>query len=252
MDLVESKHAAIRKVLNTLRKALGTSEHPPGSNHNFITVWYNQHVAQIGDGAWCQMTDTWSVWSSGFKELLTGTAWTVQAALNAQKGLNGSTWHTGTKGMKKGDQVYYDWSGGKSISGIDHTGTVEKINSDHTFYTLEGNCSDALRRVKRDGKFVVGYVRHDWSKVVKPPEHHDPKPVHHEPTPVHHEPPPVHHEPAPIHHEPAPTEPPKDLPPKEIIKGLQRLFGIEVDGVWGDQTDRVVMLFRTSHRTNKA
>jgi hypothetical protein len=235
-----NQHDAVLAVLNKLRSKLGTGEDPPGSNHNFITEWYNEHVAKIGNGAWCQMTDTWSVWEAhlGFKVLLKGEAYTVYAVENAQKHLNGSSWHFGTKGMKAGDQVYYDWTGAKgpsAVSKIDHTGTVEKINGDGTFYALEGNMGDHLVRVKRDAKFVVGYVRHDWSLVVdKTPEHHAPvKETAPKPGPK-------------------PAKPIHSVPttPQSRIKDIQRAVGMTgtaVDGKWGRATDHAVLSFRKNH-----
>jgi hypothetical protein len=156
----------ITKVLDKLRGSLGTGESPPGSNHNFITVWYNANVDKIGDGPWCEETNTWAMWSGGVKSLKVGRAYTVYACEDAVKGANGSSWHWGTAGMRAGDQVYYDWAGGKgNVKTVDHTGTVEKIVGDGTFYVLEGNTSNMLKRMHRDGKYVVGYVRFNWAKL---------------------------------------------------------------------------------------
>jgi hypothetical protein len=160
----EAQH--ITAVLNVLRGKLGLGESPPGSNYNEIVKWYNKNVDPIGNGAWCEMTDTWAMWTGGAKELKKGRAYTVWACQDAQKGVNGSSWHWGTKGMKAGDQVYYDWAGKKKdVGAVDHTGTVEKINGDGTFYALEGNTSDKLLRKHRDGTYVVGYVRFAWSRL---------------------------------------------------------------------------------------
>ena len=63
--------SAISNVLDTLRAHLGLGESPAGSNHNFITEWYNANVAKIGDGPWCEMTATWSMWVSGNKNIKT-------------------------------------------------------------------------------------------------------------------------------------------------------------------------------------
>lgn len=156
----------ITKVLDKLRGSLGIGESPDGSNHNFITVWYNANVDKIGDGPWCEETNTWAMWSGGVKSLKVGRAYTVYACEDAVKGANGSSWHWGTAGMRAGDQVYYDWAGGKgNVKTVDHTGTVEKIVGDGTFYVLEGNTSNMLKRMHRDGKYVVGYVRFDWAKL---------------------------------------------------------------------------------------
>lgn len=172
---------AINAVLDCLRDELGLGESPSGSNSNKIVKWYNKNVDKIGNGPWCEMTNTYGPWMTGAKELKVGRAYTVYACTDAQKKVNGSSWHYGTKGMKAGDQVYYDWDEAKgNVAYVDHTGTVEKINGDGTFYVLEGNIGDELKRMLRNSKYVVGYVRLDWSRlsdntppVVEPPKSAD-------------------------------------------------------------------------------
>lgn len=216
-----SEAAAIKKVLDRLRGALGTGEHPANSNHNFITEWYNKEVDRIGDGAWCEMTNTWSTWTGGAKSLKKGRAYTVWATEDAQAKVNGSSWHWGTKGLRAGDQVYYDWSGRKMDNGlVDHTGTVEKIIGDGTFYVLEGNTSqNKLLRMRRDSKYVVGYVRLDWSRIIVIPE--PPKPA-----------PPVY-------------QPPADI---AKTKRIQKTLEVTVDGQWGTTTDNFAQLMRRAAR----
>lgn len=159
--------AEIKKVLDQLRKHLGLGESPPGSNSNFIVDWYNAHVARIGNGAWCEMCATWAMWTGGAQALKRGRAYTPWGAEDGQNHINGSTWHLGTKGMRAGDQVYYNWSRKKgSPSYAEHTGIVEKI-SGSTFYALEGNIGDHLQREHRDGTYVIGYVRFDWAQLAK-------------------------------------------------------------------------------------
>lgn len=156
----------IEAVLNKLRSELGLGESPAGSNKNKIVTWYNKNVDPIGPGAWCEMTVTWAMWTAGAKSLKKGRAYTVWACQDAQKGYAGSTWHYGTKGMKAGDAVYYDWDRRKgNVAYVDHVGIVEKINGDGTFYVLEGNTSDKLLRKKRDSTYVVGYARPAWHKL---------------------------------------------------------------------------------------
>lgn len=177
--MAKTKKAAVNKVLNVLRKALGTGEHPPGSNSNFIVDWYNENIDKIGDGPWCEMTDTWAMHKGGAKALKKGRAYTIYAAQDAQKGVNGSSWHWGTKGMQPGDQVYFDFAGKKGkIAFIDHTGTVEKRLGNGNWHILEGNTGKGvLARVERDEKFIVGYVRFDWNRILL----HDPDPNEPEP-----------------------------------------------------------------------
>ncbi|MFB4274597.1 CHAP domain-containing protein [Nonomuraea sp. MTCD27] len=52
--------------------------------------------------------------------------------------------------------VFYDWSGGKSRSGIDHVGIVEKVNANGTIVTIEGNHGNKVARVPRSSS-IVGY-----------------------------------------------------------------------------------------------
>ena len=163
---VTTKTKAVKSVLKVLQNDLGLGENPPGSNYNKIVAWYNKNVDRIGNGPWCEMTNTWAMWTTGAKKLKKGRAYTVWACEDAQKGVNGSSWHWGTKGMKAGDQVYFDWAQSKgNVAYVDHTGTVEKINGDGTFYVLEGNTGDRLLRKHRDSKYVVGYVRFDWGRL---------------------------------------------------------------------------------------
>lgn len=201
----------INSVLNQLRANLGLGETPPGSNDNFIVQWYNANVDSIGKGAWCEMTNTWAMWTGGAKALKSGRAYTVWAAEDGENGVNGSSWHWGLDGIQPGDQYYIDWGGEKgNISLVDHTGTVEKVNGDGTFYGLEGNFQDKLQRVLRDNAYVVGYVRFNWAALSSSPS----------PTPN-------------------PTPPPVvqdfltvdgELGPKTIAK-WQHIMGTPVDGV---------------------
>ena len=159
------------------------------------------------------MTVTWSLHTSGCKDLKVGRAYTVWAAEDAQKGAKGSSWHWGTKGMKRGDVYYIDWSGKKkSIQAIDHTGTCEKVIGDGSFYGIEGNVSDRMQRCRRDAKYIVGYVRFDWSRAASGP---DPKPP--------------------------PKPPAKPNPAKAntgLVRKIQKTLEVAEDGKWAKSTDQ--------------
>ncbi|MCT9934388.1 peptidoglycan-binding protein [Planotetraspora sp. A-T 1434] len=68
-------------------------------------------------------------------------------------------WHAGTAGIRAGDIVFFDWSGGKKISAIDHVATVEKVISEHDIQTIDGNVGDTCKRRRRTSALVVGYGR---------------------------------------------------------------------------------------------
>lgn len=142
------------------RATLGLGESPAGSNHNRVTVWYNDQIARIGDGAWCDMAITyWAGHSDNLAAIFAGRnvgyAYTVW---HAERFEREGRWHPGTSGIKPGDVVFFDWSGSRSISRIDHVGIVERV-SGGIVYTIEGNSADVCRRVARDSKYIVGYGR---------------------------------------------------------------------------------------------
>ena len=212
--------AHIQNFLNALRNKLGEGEHPDGSNHNSITKWYNENVDKIGDGPWCEMTQTFGMWTSGAKALKVGRAYTVWAAQDAVKKTNKSSWHWGTAGMRAGDSVYFDWqrSGTKTIY-VDHVGAVERVVGNGKFYTLEGNYHNHLRRVLRDGTYVVGYVRYDWASL-----------------------PPL-----------IATSPVKSTPKNvdaRMVRMLQRIFEVTPSGAWNAATEARWQLMRTAARAH--
>lgn len=137
-------------MLAAARALLGTGENPPGSNHNFITTWYGF------DGPWCDMSVSYAAaHSNNLSAVLGKFAYTVAHAQAFQKA---GRWHYGLGGIRPGDIVFFDWSGGGSISGIDHVGIVEAVHSNGTITTLEGNTSNMyLRRVR--STCIVGYGR---------------------------------------------------------------------------------------------
>ncbi|MDR0342114.1 MAG: peptidoglycan-binding protein, partial [Nocardiopsaceae bacterium] len=79
-------------------------------------------------------------------------------------------WHYGLGGARPGDVVFFDWSGGRTIGGIDHVGLIEAVHSNGTITTLEGNTSNKFLRRKRDPSVVVGYGRPAYEDAAPPPQ----------------------------------------------------------------------------------
>jgi hypothetical protein len=218
---------SVNDVLSYARLDLGLGEDPPGSNHNRTTEWYLKNVdPTLGTNrfAWCEASATKWMWTGGAKSLKRGRAYTVWAANDFVQGVNGSTWHWGTTGISPGDQVFYDWAGRKgSTAVVDHTGLVERVNSDGTFYVIEGNVQNACRRMLRDSKYVVGYGRFAWARLIPKPR------------------------------PPASAIPPK-LPPAKPnpskVRHLQALLEVTADGQWGPKTDQWAMRMRTAARAH--
>lgn len=157
-------------MLAQARATLGLGENPPGSNHNKITVWYNANIMHIGDGAWCNMGITyWAAHSDNLKAIFAGPgigyAYTVW---HAQKYQQEGRWHYGTSGIRKGDQIFFNWDRRHVIGEIDHTGYVEKVLGG-LIYTIEANKADRCVRVVRDATYVVGYGRPAYSAAAPTP-----------------------------------------------------------------------------------
>ncbi|MCH1884330.1 peptidoglycan-binding protein [Agrococcus sp. ARC_14] len=138
-------------MLNQMRALIGLGEYPPGSNRNKVTAWY------VMVGPWCDMAITYAAAHSDNLAAVGGRyAYTVW---HAQKFQSMGRWHSGTGGIRSGDIIFFDWSGSRRVSAIDHVGIVEAVHSDGTITTIEGNTSDVCMRRKRTGAYVVGYGR---------------------------------------------------------------------------------------------
>src|SRR5215471_7391612 len=136
------------------RRLLGTTEHPPGSNHNLVTVWYGF------DGPWCDMSISYEAGHSGNLPAVFGKfAYTVAHATAFQ---NHGRWHYGVGGARPGDVIFFDWSGTGTIAGIDHVGLIEAVHSNGFITTLEGNTSNGFYRRQRTSACVVGYGRPEY------------------------------------------------------------------------------------------
>ncbi|MFC0039266.1 CHAP domain-containing protein [Actinomadura rayongensis] len=100
---------------------------------------------------WCDMFVSWVGEKIGFSDQFGSDAWTVE---HADWFKENGRW--GTR-PKPGAIVFFDWSGGGSINGIEHVGMVVKDNRNGTIDTVEGNAGNAVRKETRDTGSVVGY-----------------------------------------------------------------------------------------------
>lgn len=149
---------------------LGTTEHPPGSNHNAITVEYNAKIAHIGDGPWCDMGVSVEALHSGNIVAVCGGAGRGFAYTPAHAAWFYATgrWHAGLRGIQPGDIVFFNWSGRKRIGDIEHVGIVEHVYADSTIATIECNIGNACRREHRDSTYVVGYGHPRYAAAPQP------------------------------------------------------------------------------------
>lgn len=138
-------------MIGQARALLGMGESPPGSNRNPVTHWYGLI------GPWCDMSISFEAARSGNLDAVLGKfAWTVA---HAKAFRDRGRFHYGLGGCRPGDVLFMDWSGRRSLDGIDHVGLVEAAHSNGTVTTLEGNTSDRFMRRVRNASCVVGYGR---------------------------------------------------------------------------------------------
>lgn len=143
-------------VLTLARNKIGLGEQPVSSYHNEITAWYG------ADGPWCAMFVSWVLAHAGFSKdggatltvpgvvQTTPHGWAyVPYLLNNLRDANRVT-----SDPQPGQIVIYDWDG----DGVpDHTGVVDALNSDGTFYAVEGNHHHVVDRVYRQRYLVEAF-----------------------------------------------------------------------------------------------
>lgn len=137
--------SALEEILNQARAWLGTTENPPGSNHNEITQFYGW------DAAWCCMF-IWAIFNkTGHGNLFMGGGKTA-VCFNVMdwykaRGKFGNT-------PKKGALVIYGGSG--------HIGIIESV-SGSSWVSIEGNLSDTVKRSNGPScSVVLGYCYPDY------------------------------------------------------------------------------------------
>ncbi|GII01463.1 CHAP domain-containing protein [Planobispora takensis] len=171
-------------LLKVMVAELGYRERP--GQHTKFGHWYS---AQVGDpqyrtAPWCDMFIAWAAERAGVQEYVGQFAWTPSHARWFET--NGA-W---SDVPEPGALVFFDWSGGKDIKGVDHVGIVERVEGG-TIHTIEANVDRVwLKRKARDGDKVVGYglprkVKETLDQI--PPQDASasgPKPVEVDPTPA--------------------------------------------------------------------
>ncbi|GAA4195948.1 hypothetical protein GCM10022252_42600 [Streptosporangium oxazolinicum] len=139
-------------LLSTIKPEIGYRE--GSGQHSKFGEWYAVNVAQdpqYKTAPWCAMFIAWAAEKAGVREYVGQFAWTPSQARWFE---TNDAW---TRTPEPGALVFFDWSGGKDIKGIDHVGIVESVNGG-TIHTIEGNVDRVwLKRKTRDQSKVVGY-----------------------------------------------------------------------------------------------
>ncbi len=222
-----------KAMIDQARKSIGVTEHPPGSNHNYITTWYGF------DGAWCDMSVSYWAFHSGNEMFVCPRgkrAWTV---LHAQDGKEVvGTWHKGTaENIKEygvpGSIIFFDWAGSDNINAIDHVGVIEKNLGDGRVVTIEGNTSDVCARRVRGSSVIAGFFVPKYPAEKPKPA---PKPPVKGNLAIPDGDPPLHL-----------GSVGKDV--YDLQRCLNRVSGskLDTDGIYGKLTQRAVVLFQGKH-----
>lgn len=146
--------SGVDAMIAQMERWLGTGE------PNVIQSWYRARngAAYNGNFAWCNATITRAAVDSGnYAEVCHGTDYAYTVAHAARFKAAGE-WHVGASGIRRGDIVFFDWSGTNDLSRIDHVGIVTSV-SGSTVYTIEGNIGNVCARKVRYEDYIAGYGR---------------------------------------------------------------------------------------------
>jgi surface antigen len=143
-----------QQVLHYATSEIGYKENPPDSNHNKFGVWYGMDYQP-----WCAMFLSYCLYSAGLPLKITTDKGFAYCPYGIDWFKSEGLWH---KAPEAGDLVFFDW---KDDGEADHVGIVEKVNSDGSITTIEGNTSvgndsnggQVMRRIRSD--YIVGYGR---------------------------------------------------------------------------------------------
>ncbi|MEU9016222.1 CHAP domain-containing protein [Actinomadura sp. NPDC048394] len=139
-------------MIKNLESELGYTE--KGGGYTKFGDWYSKnvdHSYDFSNAAWCDMFLVWGATKAGVAKQVGKFAYTPSHAAFFKKHKAFDT------EPAPGALVFYDWSGGKSIDGIDHVGIVTKVDGGR-IHTIEGNVDGRfVKRKVRDQDSVVGY-----------------------------------------------------------------------------------------------
>ncbi|MBG0816693.1 CHAP domain-containing protein [Planomonospora sp. ID82291] len=139
------------ELLEVVVAELGYRERP--GQHTKFGEWYSATVRdpRYRTAPWCDMFIAWAAEQADVTDYVGRFAWTPSHARWFET--NGA-W---TAEPEPGALVFFDWSGGDDIRGIDHVGIVERVEGG-TIHTIEANVDRVwLKRKVRDQEKVVGY-----------------------------------------------------------------------------------------------
>ncbi|WP_312159498.1 CHAP domain-containing protein [Oscillibacter sp.] len=153
------------KLLTVARRELGTKESPAGSNQvKYNTAYYGREMS--GDSyPWCCVFLWWCFREAGLSGLFYGGGKTASSGALANWARKNGRF--AEKNYQPGDLVFFQFSG----TVIEHMGVVERVNTDGSLVTIEGNTgtlSDAnggeVQRRTRAARYAVGALRPEYEE----------------------------------------------------------------------------------------
>ncbi len=147
----------LEAMVQAMEATLGAHE-TNGNNTNYITSWYG-----MNGEPWCNMTVTYAAYHSGNAQNVCFGQKFAYTVAHAQEFKDHGQWTPMTNGVRgsgirRGDVIFFDWSGGSSIGSIDHVGLVTGVVG-NTVMTIEGNFENRCDRWARDVSVIAGFGR---------------------------------------------------------------------------------------------
>lgn len=130
-------------------KWLGTGE------PNALQRWWSS-AAHDQNWPWCDISVSYWAAHSGNDSVVGKFAYTVA---HAQWFRDRGQWHSDVAGIRRGDIVFFDWSGTNNLAAIDHVGLVTGTGAGGAVYTIEGNTANVCARRVRYAASIAGYGR---------------------------------------------------------------------------------------------
>ena len=157
-----------QKIIKMAASQIGIKEQPANSNKvKYNTEYYGREVSG-SDYPWCCAFIWWVFKHCDASALFYGGKKTAYCPTVENYYKQQGKWY---KSGKPGDMVLFDFSG-KGIAG--HIGIVEKVNSDGSYTTIEGNTGSgndanggAVMRRTRYKSSIRGFARPDYSADIK-------------------------------------------------------------------------------------
>lgn len=153
------------KILEVARKEIGTKA--TAVKKCKYNTWYYGSAVSGSCYDWCAAFVCWVFNQAGAMDMIP-TKSAGCGVLAAGFNNKGKFYKSG---FKAGDIVFFHWSNAKSTAvpgayTLDHVGIVEKVNSDGTYTTIEGNTGDSIygevMRRTRSASVISGVARPDY------------------------------------------------------------------------------------------